>query len=140
LTVMYRQTYARPATVARARVVETGKGYDDKASLSEPCYSRSSMVYETQVQGVQEVQGEQGADSVGQAGAPSRRWGDAADFARTVKEVHRSRDCRLDSQVPRQRTELVAVAGAAVVGEAVVATPEHGSIPHGWWLAVLEQR
>jgi hypothetical protein len=96
------------------------------------------MVYGTQVQGVREAQGEQGADSVGQAGVPNRKWADAAGFVRTVREVLRSRDCRLDSQASGQRTEPVA--WLAAVGEAVVATPEHGSIPHGWWLAVLEQR
>lgn len=94
------------------------------------------MVYATQVQGVREVQGEQGADSVGQAGVQSQ-WADAAGFVRTVKEVLRSRDCRLDSQVSGLRTEPVA--WLAVVGEAVVVTPEYGSIPHGWWFAVLEQ-
>jgi hypothetical protein len=100
LKVPCPQAYARPATVARARVVEMGKGYDDKASLWELCYSRSLTVYGTQVQGVQEVQGEQGADFVGQAGVPTRRRADAADFVRTAKEALRSRDCRLDSQVP----------------------------------------
>jgi hypothetical protein len=98
LKVPCHQAYAKPATVARARAGEMGKGYDDKASLWERCYSRSSMAYVTPVQGVQEVQGEQGADSVGQAGAPSR-WAGAAGFVRTVKEVLRSRGCRLDSQV-----------------------------------------
>ena len=99
LKVQCRQAYAKPATVARVRVGEMGKGYDDKAGLWERCYSRSSMECATQVRGVQEVQVEQGADSVGQAGVPSRRWADAAGFVRTVKEVLRSRDCRLDSQV-----------------------------------------
>ncbi len=95
-------------------------------------------MYGTQVQGVQEVQGEQGADSVGRAEVPSRKWADAPDFVRTVKGELRSRECMLGSQVSGQTKEPVA--WLAVVGEAVVATPEHGSIPHGWWLAVLEQR
>jgi hypothetical protein len=99
LKAMCRQAYAKPGTVARAKVGEMRKGYDDKASLWERCYSRCSMVYETQVQGVQEVQGEQGADSVGQAGVPGRRWEDVAGFVRTVREALRARDCRLDSQV-----------------------------------------
>ena len=136
MKVPCRHAYAKPATVARARVGEMGKGYYDKASLWERCCSRNSMVYGTQVQGVREVQGEQGADSDGQAGVQSQ-WADAAGFVRTVKEVLRSRDCRLDSQVSGLRTEPVA--WLAVVGEAVVVTPEYGSIPHGWWFAVLEQ-
>jgi hypothetical protein len=73
LKVPCRQAYAKPVTVARATVGEMGKGYGDKASLWERCYSRSSMAYGTPVQGVQEDQGEQGADSVGQAGVRSRK-------------------------------------------------------------------
>ena len=55
-----------------------------------------------------------------------------------TREVLPSREGKLDSQISRQGME--SVVRSAGVGEAVAATLERGSIPHGWWLVVQEQR
>ena len=73
-----------------------GSECNDKVSLRIRWNSWISMVYELQVQVVQEVQGEQGADSAGRAGVLDRNWAEAPDFVRMARARARSRERKPD--------------------------------------------